>query len=33
MNDALTYAEGFFDVFDADDQIEPSGALVESRVE
>src|SRR6185369_6472750 len=28
MNDAITYAEGFFDVLDADDQLESSGPLV-----
>ena len=27
MNDALTYAEGYFQILDADDQIEPSGEL------
>ncbi|HEX8632897.1 MAG TPA: ABC transporter ATP-binding protein [Pyrinomonadaceae bacterium] len=27
MNDALTYAEGYFQILDADDQIEPSGRL------
>jgi ABC-type multidrug transport system fused ATPase/permease subunit len=27
MNDALTYAEGYFQILDADDQIEPSGDL------
>lgn len=25
MNDALTYAEGYFQILDADDQVEPSG--------
>lgn len=27
MNDALTYAEGYFQILDADDEIEASGAL------
>lgn len=27
MNDALTYAEGYFQILDADDQTEPSGDL------
>ena len=32
MNDALTYAEGYFQILDADDQIEPSGALAVSQL-
>jgi ABC-type multidrug transport system fused ATPase/permease subunit len=27
MNEALTYAEGYFQILDADDQVEPSGSL------
>jgi ABC-type multidrug transport system fused ATPase/permease subunit len=27
MNDALTYAEGYFQILDADDEIEPTGKL------
>ncbi|AHJ96474.1 ABC transporter ATP-binding protein [Hymenobacter swuensis] len=27
MNDALTYAEGFFDILDAEDAVEPTGPL------
>ena len=33
MNDALTYAEGYFQILDADDQIEASGRLGVSRLE
>lgn len=33
MNDALTYAEGYFQILDADDQIETSGKLGVSRLE
>ena len=33
MNDALTYAEGYFQILDADDQIEASGQLGVSRLE
>ncbi len=33
MNDALTYAEGYFQILDADDQIEASGKLGVSRLE
>jgi ABC-type multidrug transport system fused ATPase/permease subunit len=33
MNDALTYAEGYFQILDADDQIEASGKLGLSRLE
>jgi ABC-type multidrug transport system fused ATPase/permease subunit len=33
MNDALTYAEGYFQILDADDQIETSGRLGLSRLE
>ncbi|UOR05777.1 ABC transporter ATP-binding protein/permease [Hymenobacter aerilatus] len=28
MNDALTYSEGFFSILDAEDQTEPTGALL-----
>jgi ABC-type multidrug transport system fused ATPase/permease subunit len=33
MNDALTYAEGFFQILDADDQVEASGTLGLSQLE
>jgi ABC-type multidrug transport system fused ATPase/permease subunit len=33
MNDALTYAEGYFQILDADDQIEASGQLDVSHLE
>jgi ABC-type multidrug transport system fused ATPase/permease subunit len=33
MNDALTYAEGYFQILDADDQIEASGELDVSHLE
>ena len=33
MNEALTYAEGYFQILDADDQIEPSGELDVSHLE
>jgi ABC-type multidrug transport system fused ATPase/permease subunit len=33
MNDALTYAEGYFQILDADDQIEASGKLGVSSLE
>jgi ABC-type multidrug transport system fused ATPase/permease subunit len=33
MNDALTYAEGYFQILDADDQIEASGELGVSHLE
>jgi ABC-type multidrug transport system fused ATPase/permease subunit len=33
MNDALTYAEGYFQILDADDQVEASGELGVSRPE
>ena len=33
MNDALTYAEGYFQILDADDQIEASGKLDVSHLE
>jgi ABC-type multidrug transport system fused ATPase/permease subunit len=33
MNDALTYAEGYFQILDADDQIESSGTLGVSKLE
>lgn len=33
MNDALIYAEGFFDILDADDQKEPSGKYRPAKVE
>jgi ABC-type multidrug transport system fused ATPase/permease subunit len=33
MNDALTYAEGFFQILDANDQIEASGKLGLSQLE
>jgi ABC-type bacteriocin/lantibiotic exporter with double-glycine peptidase domain len=32
MNDALTYAEGYFQILDADDQIETSGPLGVSKL-
>ncbi|HKR01518.1 MAG TPA: ABC transporter ATP-binding protein [Pyrinomonadaceae bacterium] len=32
MNDALTYAEGYFQILDADDQIESSGKLGVSHI-
>ncbi len=32
MNDALTYAEGYFQILDADDQIESSGKLGVSKL-
>src|SRR5687767_1889693 len=33
MNDALTYAEGYFQILDADKQVEAGGALGVSRLE
>lgn len=33
MNDALIYAEGFFDILDADDEKEPSGKYRPEKVE
>ncbi|HVG30588.1 MAG TPA: ABC transporter ATP-binding protein [Pyrinomonadaceae bacterium] len=33
MNDALTYAEGYFQILDADDEIEPSGDLGVSNLQ
>ena len=33
MNDALTYAEGYFQILDADDEIERSGQLGVSKLE
>ncbi|MCL1799608.1 MAG: ABC transporter ATP-binding protein/permease [Eggerthellaceae bacterium] len=33
VNDALIYAEGFFDVMDADDQVEQSGTYRPARIE
>lgn len=33
MNDALIYAEGFFDILDADDEKEPSGTYRPEKVE
>jgi ABC-type multidrug transport system fused ATPase/permease subunit len=33
MNDALTYAEGYFQILDADAQVEPSGPLDVSHLE
>jgi ABC-type multidrug transport system fused ATPase/permease subunit len=33
MNDALTYAEGYFQILDADDQVEASGELDVSHLE
>lgn len=33
MNDALIYAEGFFDILDADDQTEPSGEYRPDKVQ
>jgi ABC-type multidrug transport system fused ATPase/permease subunit len=33
MNDALTYAEGYFQILDADDEIEAGGELGVSRLE
>jgi ABC-type multidrug transport system fused ATPase/permease subunit len=33
MNDALTYAEGYFQILDAGDQVEPGGPLGVSRLE
>ena len=33
MNDALIYAEGFFDIFDSDADIEPSGKYIPEKVE
>ncbi|MDO5656164.1 MAG: ABC transporter ATP-binding protein [Flavobacteriaceae bacterium] len=32
MNDALIYAEGYFDVLNSDDEIEESGSLVKSEI-
>ena len=32
MNDALIYAEGFFDILDADDQKEPTGSFKSEKV-
>jgi ABC-type multidrug transport system fused ATPase/permease subunit len=32
MNEALVYAEGFFDILDSDDEIEPSGGYKPSSV-
>ena len=32
MNEALVYAEGFFDILDSDDEIEPSGGYKPSTV-
>ena len=33
MNDALIYAEGFFDILNADDQVEPTGKYRPEKVE
>ena len=33
MNDALIYAEGFFDILEADGEIEPSGKYIPEHVE
>ncbi|ACU08267.1 ABC transporter related [Flavobacteriaceae bacterium 3519-10] len=33
MNDAMIYAEGFFDILEADDQVEPTGDFVTESVE
>src|SRR5690606_37895101 len=32
MNDAMIYAEGFFDILEADDQVEPTGDFVTESV-
>ncbi|MXV38876.1 ATP-binding cassette domain-containing protein [Flavobacteriaceae bacterium Ap0902] len=32
MNDALIYAEAYFDILDADDAIEPSGDLIQEKI-
>lgn len=33
MNDAMIYAEGFFDILNADNETEPSGTFVEKKIE
>lgn len=33
INDALIYAEGFFDILNSDDQIEPTGTYMPEKVE
>ena len=33
MNDALIYAEGFFDILDADDQTEQTGSYIPEKIE
>ena len=32
MNDAMIYAEGYFDIINADDQTEPNGTFVEKNI-
>ncbi len=32
MNDAMIYAEGYFDILNADDQTEPTGTLIEKNI-
>ena len=32
MNEALVYAEGFFEILDSDDEIEPSGGYIPEKV-
>ena len=32
MNDAMIYAEGYFDILNADDQTEPTGAHIEKNI-
>ncbi len=33
MNDAMIYAEGYFDILNADDEKEPTGAFVENEIQ
>ena len=33
MNEALVYAEGFFEILDSDDEVEPSGKYIPEKVE
>ena len=32
MNDAMIYAEGYFDILNAEDEIEPNGTFVENKI-
>lgn len=33
VNEALVYAEGFFEILDSDDEIEPSGSYIPEKIE